>query len=265
MEEYFTSPDLNNPLDQSVVALTVFFTLFGGLGNVLNIPFFTRDGGLLTYSKFAKGVVLGPTVPSRVGMTLVYAPACYFGVSALGKMSSQTLWTHRTALTSAMMVAHFGKRTLECLFLHSYSGGMPLASSLFISFFYSILSVSNSHYAAFSPPLTGFPSVGFALFLVGTLGNLYHHVLLANLRKPGETGYKVPRGGWFEYVAAPHYFFELMGHLGVAMTTQHFVSLGMFTGMAAYLVERSMAQSAWNRKKIEDYPRDRKNIVPMLF
>ena len=144
MEEYFTSPDLNNPIDQSVVALTVFFTLFGGLGNVLNIPFFTRDGGLLTYSKFAKGVVLGPTVPSRVGMTLVYAPACYFGVSALGKMSSQTLWTHRTALTSAMMVAHFGKRTLECLFLHSYSGGMPLASSLFISFFYSILSVSNS-------------------------------------------------------------------------------------------------------------------------
>ena len=52
--------------------------------------------------------------------------------------------------------------------------------------------------------------VGLALFGVGLLGNFYHHYLLATLRSPGETKYKVPRGGCFEYVAAPHYFFELL-------------------------------------------------------
>ena len=46
------------------------------------------------------------------------------------------MWSRRACSTA--------QTTLECLFLHSYSGGMPLASSLFISFFYSILSVSNS-------------------------------------------------------------------------------------------------------------------------
>ena len=53
----------------------VFFSVFAGLANVLNIPFFKRDGGLLSYSKFAAGVKLGITVPSRLGMTLVYFPA----------------------------------------------------------------------------------------------------------------------------------------------------------------------------------------------
>ena len=62
-----TLPDLSNKVDQAVVILAVSFTLFGGLGNVLNIPLFTRDGGLLTYSKFAKGVRFGPTVPSVLG------------------------------------------------------------------------------------------------------------------------------------------------------------------------------------------------------
>lgn len=41
-------------------------------------------------------------------------------------------------------------------------------------------------------------TIGSLMFVVGQLGNLYHHYLLATLRKPGEKGYKVPRGGLFE-------------------------------------------------------------------
>ena len=48
------------------------------------------------------------------------------------------------------------------------------------------------------------------MFAVGSAGNLYHHHLLASLRKGGDTGYKVPMGGLFELVAAPHYLFELV-------------------------------------------------------
>ena len=45
----FAWPDLSLPQDQGVVGLIVFFSLFAGVGNALQIPFFTRDGGLLTY------------------------------------------------------------------------------------------------------------------------------------------------------------------------------------------------------------------------
>ena len=87
----------------------------------------------------------------------------------------------------------------------------------------------------------------------------------ATLRKPGDTKYKIPRGGFFEFVAAPHYFFELIGHLGVALTTVHWVSVGMLVGMTLYLVERAMAQTAWNIKKLDAYPTKRKHIVPYLL
>lgn len=84
-------------------------------------------------------------------------------------------------------------------------------------------------------------------------------------RKPGETGYKVPRGGLFELVAAPHYLFELVGWAGVAVASQHALCAGFFAAMALYLADRAVAQSEWNRRKLEDYPKVRKHLVPFVF
>lgn len=36
---------------------------------------------------------------------------------------------------------------------------------------------------------------GFALFLVGLVGNFYHHYLLSQLRAKGDKDYKIPKGG----------------------------------------------------------------------
>ena len=100
---------------------------------------------------------------------------------------------------------------------------------------------------------------------LASVGNLYHHYLLATLRKPGEKGYKVPRGGFFEYVAAPHYLFELMGWMGIVLMAQHAVTLLYFLAMAVYLADRSIGQDEWNRKKIPLYPKNRKRMIPGVF
>lgn len=56
------------------------------------------------------------------------------------------------------------------------------------------------------------------------IGNLYHHMLLRNLRSQTRQGgvkqYYVPRGGLFEFVACPHYLFEILTFLGAACMTQ---------------------------------------------
>ena len=80
----------------------------------------------------------------------------------------------------------------------------------------------------------------------GELGNLYHHVLLASMRRnkgaspsppaasdvkrdastpptppaPVATGYSVPQGGLFPLVAAPHYLFEIVAWVGIALAAQ---------------------------------------------
>lgn len=49
------------------------------------------------------------------------------------------------------------------------------------------------------------PSAGSALWLIGWLMNIYSDSILRNLRKPGETGYKIPRGkGFYFHPAITH-------------------------------------------------------------
>jgi len=49
--------------------------------------------------------------------------------------------------------------------------------------------MSNSHAACFA---------GLAVFATGMFINMQADNILLNLRKPGESGYKIPKGGMFE-------------------------------------------------------------------
>lgn len=272
----FGAPDFSARADQLAIFFLVFYTFIATLGNKLNIPFLTRDGALLTYSKFAQGVKVGPDLPSQFGMMMMYAPSMMIGAYNLvliGALTPAAILSNRGALLSAMVTIHMGKRVLECAFLHKYSGTMPLSSSAFISVFYSIISIMAVHYATLGEPISAknemMRSVAVLLFAIGLLGNFYHHYLLATLRQPGETGYKVPHGGFFDLlggVATPHYTFELVGWLGVALAAQHMLLVASFVAMTCYLCDRAMAQSEWNRIALkEEYPKTRKHIFPMVF
>jgi hypothetical protein len=88
-------------------------------------------------------------------------------------------------------------------------------------------------------------------------GNLYHHYLLANLRggskkTDGEKKYVAPKGGLFNYVAAPHYFFELLGWLGIAVVAQQMNAYLVFLSMASYLSGRAYSQNGWNRSEFSE-------------
>jgi hypothetical protein len=46
------------------------------------------------------------------------------------------------------------------------------------------------------------------------------HIILANLRKPGEKGYKIPAGFLFNYITCANYFAEIMGWVCFSIATQ---------------------------------------------
>merc|ERR1711912_129354 len=109
---------------------------------------------------------------------------------------------------------------------------------------------------------------GSAMFVVGIIGNFYHHCLLASLRtnRSGATTkrYIAPHGGLFDYVAAPHYLFELMGWLGIAIVANHLNAYLTFGSMCSYLAGRAVSQNAWNQKVFtkDEWPSSRKNLIP---
>ena len=120
-----------------------------------------------------------------------------------------------------------------------------------------------------------FPTVSICsvLFAVGTLGNLYHHYLLATLRQQkGGTNnnnrrYLPPRGGLFEYVAAPHYLFELIAWLGIGVASCNLTGYLTMMSMTMYLAARASNQNEWNRTKFDEkeWPASRRNILPFIF
>uniref|UniRef100_A0A8C1Q737 3-oxo-5-alpha-steroid 4-dehydrogenase C-terminal domain-containing protein n=1 Tax=Cyprinus carpio TaxID=7962 RepID=A0A8C1Q737_CYPCA len=51
--------------------------------------------------------------------------------------------------------------------------------------------------------------LGSCMWLLGCIINIHSNHILRNLRKPGETDYKIPRGGMFEYVSGANFFGEI--------------------------------------------------------
>ncbi|NXA33954.1 S5A1 dehydrogenase, partial [Eudromia elegans] len=66
---------------------------------------------------------------------------------------------------------------------------------------------------------------GFLGWLIGMAINIHSDHILRNLRKPGETGYAIPRGGMFEYVSGANFFGEIVEWFGFALACCTFQSL----------------------------------------
>lgn len=107
--------------------------------------------------------------------------------------------------------------------------------------------------------------VGIGLFAFGYWLNHDSDARLRNLRKPGETGYKIPKGGGFRFVSSPHYLGELIEWTGWAIATWGLPTLAFVAWTAANLVPRANETHQWYLDKFDDYPKDRKRIIPFLY
>uniref|UniRef100_A0A8D2H359 Steroid 5 alpha-reductase 1 n=1 Tax=Urocitellus parryii TaxID=9999 RepID=A0A8D2H359_UROPR len=106
---------------------------------------------------------------------------------------------------------------------------------------------------------------GFALWLLGMLINIHSDHILRNLRKPGETGYRIPRGGLFEYVSGANYFGETVEWCGFALASWSLQGGAFALFTFCILLARANNHHQWYLEKFEDYPKFRKIIIPFLL
>mmetsp|Transcript_24658 Transcript_24658/g.59462 ORF Transcript_24658/g.59462 Transcript_24658/m.59462 type:complete len:266 (-) Transcript_24658:11-808(-) len=226
------------------------------------------------YSKFSQtNDKSSESWPSRLAMMVIYTPALIVSMLLLmlgvhGVDLHGSLFVPLPSLASAFCAVHFGKRCMEVLFLHKYSGRTDRSTPIQISMIYTVYSILIAYGAGTGSgngTTTRVP-IGTLLFVIGIAGNFYHHYLLANLRSTG-VKYVPPRGGLFEYVAAPHYLFELIGWLGIAVVSHHLNAYLVFACMASYLSGRSVAQNDYNRRSFgeKSWPDQRRNLIPFVF
>lgn len=290
-----------NPLAALMLATSFLppLSLFNGALVTLQaaVTASSRHGEIINpaaYSKFSCDTGPSATVSGRAGMLIIYSPAllaCTLQLVRLGYDGGLP------ALVALLLFLHFAKRELEVLFLHDYSGGMELQVCMPIGVFYTLVSAIIFYAAGLAPLAQGLHVVvGVVMFIVGELGNFYHHWLLAVTRNSQGTpragppkilrslsvpliprsvtrtmvgsgrNYFIPAGGLFEEVTMPHYFFELIAWYGIFVVAPRLNILLVCTGMTSYLSGRAASTTKWYKEKFgEKWPKRRKHLVPFLY
>ncbi|EFN60003.1 hypothetical protein CHLNCDRAFT_18410 [Chlorella variabilis] len=116
-------------------------------------------------------------------------------------------------------------------------------------------------------PITDRTLTGAVIWLMGWLINLEADNILINLRKPGETGYKIPRGGMFERVSAANYFGEIVEWCGFALAAYPSLPAAAFALFSfANLAPRGWRHHLWYKAKFgARYPPERNAIIPYIW
>ena len=166
-----------------------------------------------------------------------------------------------------LWIIHYFNRTIIFPFRIKTKGKkMPLAIVLSAFFFNIVNGLINGYFLSNINlhSVSIFLIIGFLLFVLGLYINISSDNKLINLRKI-KKGYFVPKGGLFKYISCPNFFGEILEWFGFALMTFNIGSLSFFIWTCSNLIPRALAHHKWYKNKFNEYPKERKAILPFLI
>ena len=213
----------------------------------------------------------GPVLPARLGWILMElpSPVCFLVLFLMGGGATQIV----PCLLAALYLGHYGYRTFVFPFRMRAAGRTKPLLTVAMAFLFNIFNGSLNGWAisALAPHLTidwlTDPRflIGVVLFVVGLWINLQSDAILRRLRGDGETGYKIPQTGLHRHVASPNYFGEIIEWGGFALAAWTLPALAFFAFTIANLAPRAWSNRQWYRDNFDDYPANRKALIPGLW
>lgn len=213
----------------------------------------------------------GPGVPTRLAWVIMEAPSS-IGFAIIYFMG-ENAWQPVPLLLFAMWQLHYFQRSFIYPFKRSLKPGdrtplllplIALVTNLGISFLNAGILSWSSLGAGYEATWLTDPRLllGIALFAGGYYINRRADAMLAALRKPGEGGYKIPRGWLYEYISCPNYLGEMLVWCGWAVATWSLAGAVFVVWTVANLLPRALSNHQWYLETFEDYPVNRKAVIP---
>ncbi len=221
------------------------------------------------YGRHARGG-WGPSIPSRAGWVIMETPAClgFLGIYIAGQHRAETA----PVVLLALWQLHYFHRAFIFPFRMRVTGktmpaSVPLMAVCFNGWNAYINARWISHLGDYPAEWLKDPRflAGAALFVVGMGINVWADTVLLHLRRPGDKGYRVPRGGLYELVACPNYLGEILEWAGWALATWSLSGLAFAVYTAANIGPRAATHLAWYKEQFPDYPSSRKALIPYLW
>jgi protein-S-isoprenylcysteine O-methyltransferase Ste14 len=214
----------------------------------------------------------GPGVPVRVAWAVMESPSVFLFAACvlIGPRSDQLV----SLVLMSLWLSHYAYRAFVYpLRLRTTADRRMPISVMTMAIVFNLLNsyLNGRSLAAFGPVLDSSwlwsaPFIlGVAVFLGGIAINRWADGVLAKLRKPGDTGYAIPRGGLYELVSCPNYLGEMLQWLGFALAAWSPAALAFALFTIANLLPRARSHHAWYRATFPDYPAHRRAVVPFLL
>ena len=178
------------------------------------------------------------------------------------------------SLSVLIISMHFFKREIETVFIHRFSNATMPFSNIYknCGHYWGLAGVFLAYFT-YSPtapsagsvsPLLTYP--GLALFVFGELANLYTHLVLRSLRRPGTKERQIPRGFGFGWVTCPNYFFETIAWLGIILVTKSWAT-AVFTavGFVQMVLWAQKKERAYRKDFGDKYKKKRSVIIPGII
>ncbi len=209
----------------------------------------------------------GPLIPNRVGWVVMEGAALV--------LVSFWFWTGSpdrpilTYILYGLYLVHYLYRSLIFPFLTRTDGKkMPLLICVaalgfnFVNTFFIGWYLGRMPEGSFHLILLVF---GLLLFIVGAFIHIRADRILIHLRRPGETGYRIPKGFLFKWISCPNHLGEIIEWIGFALMTGAWAGWSFALWTWVNLAPRARQHHHWYQKKFPDYPKTRKALIPHLW
>ena len=215
----------------------------------------------------------GAMIDNRVGWVLMELPALtvFAGFYLFGTGERPLL----TWIFFTFWIIHYVNRTLIFPFrLHTTGKKMPLAIIAMAIGFNFVNGFINGYYLGTIATTAEYPLsylfdprfiAGALFFIFGMFINLQSDNILIHLRKPGETGYTIPKAGLFRFISCPNHFGEILEWSGFALMTWSSPGLAFAIWTLVNLLPRALHHHKWYKGLFPDYPVNRKALFPFIL
>ena len=212
----------------------------------------------------------GPNLNNKLGWFIMEIPTVliYLIIYFLGERKTDLM----SIVFLFIWMLHYGQRTFIFPFLIRAKQPMPVTIISFGMMFNGINTYLQARWIyTLSEPysddwiISPFFIAGLSIFLLGFIINLHSDRIIRNLRKPGETDYRISYGGMFRWVSSPTYLGEITEWAGWAVLTLSFPGLIFVFWTFANLAPRALSHHKWYLETFPEYPKDRKALIPFIY
>lgn len=212
----------------------------------------------------------GKNISARAGWVIMESP-CVIIMSIYAFIVRDNLETLHIIFLSLWLLHYIHRSFIYPFVIDMTNPKMPIsiASS---AFFFNIVNVNLQAFGIYY--FTEYSQewinsnifyIGLIVFFIGMYINIKSDYLIINLRKNKGPGYHLPTKFLHKYISSPNYFGEIIEWLGWAILTWSISGAVFALWTIANLFPRALAHHKWYKSKFDDYPSNRKAIIPGII